>query len=138
MILAGILARNILNDVIGEMDEEWSLEIRKLALTVILLRAGLGLDLGKLKSKGRAIILLTACPQLLEATATAVSSHFIFGISWPFSFALGFMIGAVSPAVVVPSCLKLRNEGYGVDKGIPSVVVAASSLDDVLAISRKL
>ena len=48
------------------------------------------------------------------------------------------MIGAVSPAVVVPSLINLRNQGYGVDKGIPSVVIAASSLDDVLAISCKI
>lgn len=73
----------------------------------------------------------------MEATAAALIARFLLDLSWPFSFALGFMMGAVSPAVVVPGCIGLKNHGYGVDKGIPSVLIAASSLDDVIAIVCK-
>jgi hypothetical protein len=54
---------------------------------------------------------------------------------WGLCYATGFMMGAVSPAVVVPSCIRLRNLGYGVTKGVSSIVIAAASLDDILAIS---
>lgn len=135
MLIGGLVAINVLHDIAGEMDDIWSHEIRTLALTVILYRAGIGLDISTLRSKGAALIRLTVMPQVIEATCAGIIAKFLFDLSWPFALALGNLMGAVSPAVLVPSCITLRNEGYGVDKGIPSVLIAASSLDDVLAIS---
>lgn len=64
-----------------------------------------------------------------------MTSHLILGFPWLWGLMLGFVLAAVSPAVVVPCLLQLQNEGYGVSKGIPTLVMAAASVDDVLAIS---
>jgi NhaP-type Na+/H+ or K+/H+ antiporter len=72
---------------------------------------------------------------MFESTAAAVLLHFIWDMPWALAYACGFMMGAVSPAVVVPSCIRLRNQGYGLEKAVPSIVIAAASLDDILAIS---
>ncbi|KAI5937853.1 Sodium/hydrogen exchanger 9B1 [Manis javanica] len=74
-------------------------------------------------------------PCLMEACATAVISHFLLNFPWQWGFLLGFVIGAVSPAVVIPSMLLLQENGYGIEKGIPTLLIAASSLDDILAIT---
>jgi len=74
-------------------------------------------------------------PCITEAVTVAVMAHFLLGLPWLWAFQLGFIIGAVSPAVVVPSMLTLQSDGYGVEEGIPTLVMAASSCDDVLAIS---
>jgi len=136
MLLGGILARNTIS-IVSDIQLEWSIQLRTLALTVILLRAGLGLDVQKVRQNSGAVLRLTGFPQLVEALVTGVACYLVFDIPWAFCFALGFMIGAVSPAVVVPACIKMMKEGIGTDKGIPSIIVAASSLDDVLAISCK-
>jgi NhaP-type Na+/H+ or K+/H+ antiporter len=106
--------------------------IRILCLSVILLRGGLELDF---TGKGLTVVLFTLVPQLFEATAVAVSSRFIFGMPWPLCFAQGFTLGAVSPAVLVPSLMILQKTGYGVKKGIPTTLIAASSFDDIIAIT---
>jgi NhaP-type Na+/H+ or K+/H+ antiporter len=74
-------------------------------------------------------------PQMFEASAAAVIIYLVFDMPWGLCFACGFMMGAVSPAVVVPSCIRLRNMGYGVTKGVSGIIIAAASLDDILAIS---
>jgi len=81
---------------------------------------------------------LSSMPNVCEATTVAIAAKVagsaIGDMPWGFAFTLGFVLSAVSPAVVVPSLLDLQNRGYGVDKGIPSMVLASASLDDVLAI----
>jgi NhaP-type Na+/H+ or K+/H+ antiporter len=72
---------------------------------------------------------------MFEASAAAVMIWLVFQMPWGLCFACGFMMGAVSPAVVVPSCIRLRNMGYGVTKGVSGIIIAAASLDDILAIS---
>jgi len=114
---------------------DWSSALRKCALAVILARAGLGLDLEKLRQGKSSMTLRLACvPCVIEATAAACGARPILGLSWGFCFALGFVLAAVSPAVVVPSLLELQDLGFGTAKAIPSMVLAAASLDDVLAI----
>ena len=78
---------------------------------------------------------LAFTPCLAETLTVAVASHFLLGFPWIWGFMLGFVLAAVSPAVVVPCLLGLQERGYGVDKGIPTLVIAAASVDDVLAIS---
>ena len=71
----------------------------------------------------------------LETLTVAIASHLLLGFPLIWGFMLGFILAAVSPAVVVPCLLQLQEKGYGVDKGIPTLVIAAASVDDVLAIS---
>ena len=78
---------------------------------------------------------LAFTPCLVETLVVAIASNLLLGFPWMWGFMLGFVLAAVSPAVVVPCLLSLQERGYGVDKGIPTLVIAAASVDDVLAIS---
>ncbi|XP_076150101.1 sodium/hydrogen exchanger 9B2 isoform X1 [Alosa pseudoharengus] len=136
MLLAGILLRNIpvVTDAV-KIDKDWSAALRTIALAVILARAGLGLDGSALKKLKGVCMRVGMGPCLIEAAAIAVASHFIMGLPWVWGFILGFVLGAVSPAVVVPSMLLLQKDGYGVEQGIPTLLMAAGSFDDILAIT---
>ncbi|XP_017825873.3 sodium/hydrogen exchanger 9B1 isoform X3 [Callithrix jacchus] len=114
MLLAGFMIRNV--PFISKhihVDSTLSSVIRNIALTVILIRAGLGLDPQALKHLKEVCFRLAAGPCLIEASAAAVFSHFIMKFPWQWAFLLGFVLGAVSPAVVVPSMLLLQENGYG-------------------------
>uniref|UniRef100_A0A672Q9X6 Mitochondrial sodium/hydrogen exchanger 9B2-like n=1 Tax=Sinocyclocheilus grahami TaxID=75366 RepID=A0A672Q9X6_SINGR len=78
---------------------------------------------------------LSMFPLTCEATTMAVVSYLILGLPWVWGFILGFVLGAVSPAVVVPSMLLLHKEGYGLEQGIPTLLMAACSVDDIIAIT---
>ncbi|KAM5340146.1 sodium/hydrogen exchanger 9B2 isoform 2-T2 [Glossophaga mutica] len=136
MLLAGFLIRNI--PVISEnvqIRHRWSSALRSLALSVILVRAGLGLDSKALKKLKGVCVRLSMGPCLVEACTSALLAHFLMGLPWQWAFILGFVLGAVSPAVVVPSMLLLQEQGYGVEKGVPTLLMAAGSFDDILAIT---
>ncbi|XP_054282302.1 sodium/hydrogen exchanger 9B2-like isoform X2 [Macrosteles quadrilineatus] len=109
--------------------------LREVALSVILIKAGLGLDPVALLKLSLVVIRLAICPCIAEAVGAAVVSHYILGYPWLWGLLLGFLLSAVSPAVVVPVLLGLQERGYGESKGIATLVIAASSMDDVLAIS---
>lgn len=81
------------------------------------------------------VLRLAFVPCLVETAVVGLASHFLMGLPWLWSFLLGFVLAAVSPAVVVPCLLEIQTLGYGVSKGVPTLVIAAASLDDVLAIS---
>ncbi|XP_024597593.1 sodium/hydrogen exchanger 9B1 [Neophocaena asiaeorientalis asiaeorientalis] len=136
MLLAGFTIRNVpfLSDHVY-VSNTMSSTLRNTALTIILVQAGLGLDPQALKHLKGVCLRLSMGPCLIEACSTAVVSHFLMNFPWQWGFLLGFVVGAVSPAVVVPSMLHLQEKGYGFEKGIPTLLVAASSLDDVVAIS---
>jgi solute carrier family 9B (sodium/hydrogen exchanger), member 1/2 len=93
-----------------------------------------GLELS-FAGKGLTVVLLTVGPQFGEAFVSGTVAKFIFDLPWLLSIALGFCLGAVSPAVLVPSCMALHNENYGTKKGIPTTLIAASSFDDIAAIT---
>ncbi|XP_064601506.1 sodium/hydrogen exchanger 9B2-like [Liolophura sinensis] len=136
MLIAGCLLRNVPKVNIGkDIDNTWSTVLRSVALTVILLRAGLGLDPKALKKLSFVVIRLAFLPCLAECLTAAIASHLLLDFPWEWGFMLGFVLAAVSPAVVVPSLLSLQERGYGMDKGIPTLVIAAASVDDVLAIT---
>ncbi|ROT75079.1 putative mitochondrial sodium/hydrogen exchanger 9B2-like [Penaeus vannamei] len=117
------------------MDKEWSSALRNIALVVILLRAGLGLDPAALKELSFMVLRLAFTPCIVETVTVATVTHLLLGFPWLWGLMLGFILSAVTPAVIVPCMIKLSEEGYGMDKGIPTLVIAASSVDDVLAIS---
>nr|Q8C0X2.1 RecName: Full=Sodium/hydrogen exchanger 9B1; AltName: Full=Na(+)/H(+) exchanger-like domain-containing protein 1; Short=NHE domain-containing protein 1; AltName: Full=Sodium/hydrogen exchanger-like domain-containing protein 1; AltName: Full=Solute carrier family 9 subfamily B member 1; AltName: Full=Testis specific sodium-hydrogen exchanger; Short=MtsNHE [Mus musculus]ACF60498.1 testis-specific Na+/H+ Exchanger [Mus musculus]BAC26494.1 unnamed protein product [Mus musculus] len=136
MLLAGFTIRNV--PIIYEfvhIPTTWSSALRNTALTIILVRAGLGLDPQALKHLKGVCLRLSFGPCFLEACSAALFSHFIMNFPWQWGFLLGFVLGAVSPAVVVPNMLMLQENGYGVEKGIPTLLVAASSMDDIVAIT---
>ncbi|MGH0164372.1 UNVERIFIED_CONTAM: hypothetical protein FKN15_053962 [Acipenser sinensis] len=136
MLLSGFILRNV--PYVSEVfviQHKWSGSLRNIALAIILVRAGLGLD-AKALQKLKLVCLRLACgPCTIEACSVAVISHFLMGLPWIWGFVLGFVLGAVSPAVVVPSMLLLQKVGYGVEQGIPTLLMAAGSFDDILAIT---
>ncbi|XP_039206624.1 sodium/hydrogen exchanger 9B2-like [Crotalus tigris] len=136
MLLVGFLLRNIplLTDIVL-INVKWGATLRSIALSIILARAGLGLDPKALKKLKAVCFRLSLGPCLIEACTAAVISHFLMHLPWQWGFMLGFVLGAVSPAVVVPSMLVLQAGGYGVDKGVPTLLMAAGSFDDILAIT---
>ncbi|KAL4240467.1 Sodium/hydrogen exchanger 9B2 [Mactra antiquata] len=137
MLIAGFMLRNVpgINIVGNNLDSGWSSALRTIALTVILIRAGLGLDPQALRKLSWAVLRLAFSPCLAECLAEAVAAHFLLGFPWVWGIMLGFVLAAVSPAVVVPSLLNLADRGFGIKKGIPTLVIAAASVDDVLAIT---
>lgn len=110
-------------------------ELRRLALIVILLRAGLGLDKNTLKEVGPTALKLSFIPCLMEGFAIAFISMSLLGFNFIEGAVLGFVIAAVSPAVVVPRMLHFSEKGLGADKGIPTLILAGSSVDDIFAIT---
>ncbi|XP_066303499.1 sodium/hydrogen exchanger 9B2-like isoform X4 [Branchiostoma lanceolatum] len=136
MLIVGILLRNVPGIMVGSwIDPVWASSIRLVALTVILIRAGLGLDPVQLRRLSWTVLLLAFLPCVVEASTLAVVIHFLLDFPWLWGFMLGFVLAAVSPAVVVPSMLWLQEVGLGVDQGIPTLVIASGSVDDVIAIT---
>ncbi len=111
-----------------------SAEIRRFALIIILIRAGLNLDLDALKKVGRPAILMCFLPATFEIIGFVVLGPIIFHLSVLDSLILGSVLAAVSPAVVVPNMLKLIDEKYGTEQGIPQLIMAGASVDDVFVI----
>ena len=136
MLIVGFMLSNI--DAINlhqHITPSWSSALRSTALCVILLRSGLGLDIAALRRLKWTVVRLAFVPCLSEAVTVAVVARLLLNMPWLFAFQLGFILGAVSPAVVVPSMLALQESNLGTNEGIPTLVMASSSCDDVLAIS---
>lgn len=111
-----------------------SSELRKMALIIILTRAGLGLDLLGLKKMGRSAVLMCFVPASFELLGMLFLVPKLLGITWLEAAVMGAVLAAVSPAVVVPRMVKLMEEGYGVKEGIPQLILAGASVDDVYVI----
>lgn len=111
-----------------------SSELRKMALIIILTRAGLGLDLLGLKKMGRSAVLMCFVPASFELLGMLFLAPKLLGITWLEAAVMGAVLAAVSPAVVVPRMVKLMEEGYGVKEGIPQLILAGASVDDVYVI----
>ena len=135
MLLSGLCLRNVPGGLVEALPKEWSSATRAAGLSVILMRSGLELDLVAFKRVGLAAARLTVMPGLSEAIVTGFVATALFNLSVPLGLSLGFILAAVSPAVVVGGMFDLQARGYGVAKGIPSLVVAAASFDDVVAIT---
>ncbi len=135
MLLAGIAVGPYLLDILPQTIMELSDEIRMLALLVILFKAGLGLDKDKLLAEGNVAVRLSFMPCTFEAAVVAVAAHYIFGWDWLTSWLLGWIICAASPAVIVPSMLRLKAEGWGVKKGIPDLILVGGTASDAVAIT---
>jgi len=111
-----------------------STDLRLIALVVILLRAGFSIHVQSVKQFGARLFFLTVLPTMLEACTVAVLAHSAFSFSWNSSFALGFILPAVSPAVIIPFMLQCIEEKRGMEKSIPQLILTAASLDNILNI----
>ena len=109
-------------------------ELRKIALIIILTRAGLGLDTSGLKKLGRPAVLMCFVPASFELMGVLFLAPKLMGLTVLEAAILGAVMAAVSPAVVVPRMVRLMDEGYGVKQGIPQLILAGASVDDVYVI----
>ncbi len=134
MIIAGIIIGPYVLNLIDPSILNISSEIRRIALIIILIRAGLKLDISELIKVGRPAILMCFLPACFEIVGMIILAPAIFGMSRMDAAILGAVIGAVSPAVIVPRMIKLIDEGYGKKKGIPQMILAGASVDDVFVI----
>ena len=111
-----------------------SSELRQIALIIILLKAGLSLDLNDLKKVGRPAVLLSCLPASCEILGYVLLAPGILHISRMDAAVMGAVLAAVSPAVVVPRMVRLMEEGYGTAKSIPQMILAGASCDDIFVI----
>ena len=122
-------------NLISPLIESMSSELRTAALIVILIRAGLGLNRKTLNKVGLPALKMSFIPCLFEGGTVTLISHYLFSLSWASSGMLGFIIAAVSPAVVVPQMLDIKAKGYGKEREVPTLILAGASIDDVFAIT---
>lgn len=134
MILAGIIIGPYVLNFLEPSILNISADLREIALIIILLRAGLSLDINDLKKVGRPSILLSFIPAVFEILGFVVFGPILLKISIIDSLILGAIIAAVSPAVVVPRMVDYIETGYGTKKSIPQMIIAASSSDDIFVI----
>jgi solute carrier family 9B (sodium/hydrogen exchanger), member 1/2 len=135
-LLGGVVIANLPGHLIRHIPQPLAFYIRNICLAIILTRAGLNLDLEVLKKIGGTTISLACLPCLCEATiASILCKVFRPSTPWPFCFCLGFVEAAVSPAVVVPNIVALADKGYGLKKGIPTMILAATSLDVLVSVT---
>lgn len=129
-IVLGPFALNLIDGTILSI----SSELRRIALIIILTRAGLSLDINDLKKVGRPAILMCFVPACFEMTGMIILAPLLLHISYIEAAVMGAVIAAVSPAVIVSKMLKLMDEGYGVNKSVPQMILAGASVDDVFVI----
>lgn len=134
MLLAGIvMGPYVLNWLDGSILSV-SADLRQMALVIILLKAGISLDVESLKKVGRPAVLMTFLPASCEILGFVLLAPVLLGLSYIEAAVMGSVLAAVSPAVVVPKMVSLTEQGYGVKKGIPQMILAGASMDDVFVI----
>ena len=134
MLITGIFLGPYALDLIDTSILSVSADLRRIALIIILIRAGLSLNLEDLKKVGRPAILMCFVPACFEMAGMILLAPKLLGVSLLDAAILGSVIAAVSPAVIVPNMVKLMEEGYGTKKGIPQLILAGASVDDVFVI----
>ena len=135
--LTGMIAAGILLGSLGWLDPALlgiSADLRKIALIIILTRAGLNLELSDLKKCGRPALLLSFVPAACEIVGVTLLAQLLLGLDIAEAATMGSVLAAVSPAVIVPKMLKLMEEKRGTDKQIPQMILAGASMDDVFVI----
>lgn len=134
MLISGIVLGPYGLDMLDASLLNISAELRQIALVIILLRAGLSLDIADLKQVGRPAVLLCFVPALFEIGGVVIIATTLLGVSIIEAFIIGSVLAAVSPAVIVPKMINLIEQKKGTDKSIPQMIMAAGSVDDVFVI----
>ena len=132
MVAVGIVLGPQLLDVLDDGVLAASDDLRAIAVMVILMKAGLGLDREKLAQQGTVALRLGFLPGVCEMLAIAAAAVWLLDFNIVTGLLLGCIIGAESPAVIVPGMLRLKRLGWGVEKGIPDAILTGSALSDVL------
>lgn len=132
MVLAGIVLGPQVANVISPDVLALAAPLRTFAVMVILMKAGLGLDREKLAQQGTVALRLGFLPATFEVLVVAIAASWLFNLDFTTGLLLGCVIGAESPAVIVPGMLRLKSLGWGVTKGIPDAILTGSALSDVL------
>ena len=134
MLITGIALGPFVLDLLDPQILGISSELRQTALIIILIKAGLSLNISDLKKVGRPAVLMSFLPALFEIGAFVLLAPRLLHITVLDSAIMGAVLGAVSPAVVVPRMVQLMDENCGTDKQIPQLILAGASLDDVFVI----
>lgn len=134
MLFTGILLGPYVLNCIDPSLLSISPELRKIALIIILTRAGLSLDISGLKKIGRPAVMMCFVPATFELLGMLLLAPRLLGMSLLEAAIMGAVLAAVSPAVVVPRMVKVMEEGYGTKQGIPQLILAGASVDDVYVI----
>lgn len=134
MLITGIVLGPYVLDLLDPSILSISSELRQMALIIILLKAGLSLDLSDLKKVGRPAIMMSFVPASFEILAFFLFAPYLLGVSRMEAVVMGAVLGAVSPAVVVPRMVQLMDSKYGTEKSIPQLVMAGASCDDIFVI----
>ena len=134
MLITGVVIGPFVLDFLDPKILGISSELRQIALIIILIKAGLSLNVSDLKKVGRPAILMSFLPAVFEIGAFVLFAPFLLYVTVLEAAVIGAVLGAVSPAVVVPRMVALMEEGYGTDKQIPQLILAGASLDDVFVI----
>lgn len=132
MLITGIVLGPYVLDFLDPSILSISADLRKMALIIILLKAGLSLDLNDLKKVGRPAIMLSFVPASFEIIGYVLLAPWILGITCVEAAVMGAVLAAVSPAVVVPRMVNLMESKYGTEKAIPQMIMAGASCDDHL------
>ena len=134
MLLTGIVLGPYVLDLLDPSILSISSELRQMALIIILLKAGLSLNLADLKKVGRPAVMLSCVPASFELLGYVLFAPMILGINRIEAAVMGAVLAAVSPAVVVPRMVMLMETGYGTKKSIPQMILAGASCDDIFVI----
>lgn len=134
MLITGIILGPYVLDLLDPSILSISSELRQMALIIILLKAGLSLDLSDLKKVGRPAVLMSFVPASFEILAFSLFAPHILGIKPIEAAVMGAVLAAVSPAIVVPRMIRLMDQNYGTDKSIPQLILAGASCDDIFVI----
>ncbi|BCJ96921.1 potassium transporter [Anaerocolumna cellulosilytica] len=134
MLFAGVLLGPHVLNIIDKTVLSISGELRQIALVIILTRAGLAMNLKDLKKVGRPALLMCFLPACFEITGYILMAPKLLHITVLEAAIMGAVMAAVSPAVIVPRMLKLTEEGYGTKKGVPQLIMAGASVDDIFVI----
>lgn len=134
MIVTGMILGPYVLNQIDDSILNISSDLRKIALIIILTRAGLSLNVNDLKKVGRPAFFMCFLPACFEMAGMILLAPILLGVNRLDAAIMGAVIAAVSPAVIVPKMLKLMEEGYGVKQGIPQLILAGASVDDVFVI----
>ncbi len=134
MLITGIVLGPYVLDLLDPSILGISSELRQIALIIILIKAGLSLNISDLKKVGSPAVLMSFLPATFEIIGYVMFAPILLGITRTEAAVMGAVLGAVSPAVVVPRMIKLMDEGYGTEKSIPQLIMAGASCDDVFVI----
>ncbi len=134
MLVTGVILGPYVLDFLDPSILSISSELRKIALIIILLKAGLSLNLADLKKVGRPAVLMSFVPASFEILGYVLFAPLVLGINHTEAAVMGAVLGAVSPAIVVPRMVELNEKKYGTSKSIPQLILAGASCDDVFVI----